>query len=185
MPRGTSIITDQRYYAVNRTEFSGNATSRVAVEDCDRLLQSAPTPKADLKPRGRRPHLHKDDEGHYAHELILLDPRTHHETSQVAVVRVEGLPKLAAYPDRSFDYAGQNRKGRDGKGDAAYGRIITDSHRTQIGMSYHPYGNKEIMVRAEAKGVFIADYRRDSIGNEAIQQKVSSTGNRSTTWPRH
>lgn len=40
------------------------------------------------------------------------------------------------------------------------------------------------MVRAEVQGVFVADYRRDSLKDEQEKQEYASTGNRSSTWPQ-
>ncbi|KAL0933997.1 uncharacterized protein CTRU02_210796 [Colletotrichum truncatum] len=183
MHRGSSVITDQRYYVVNRTEKTQEQT-HIAVEDCDDMLRSAPIPGNHLRFNGRRPHLHGDRENHYVEERIALDPRVASETSQSAVLHGRALPKLAAYPGRQFDYAGQNRRGNDSQGDAGYNRIVTDSHKNQIGLSYHPLGSRDAMVRADQQGVFVADYRRDSIKQEQVGQKFGETSTRSSTWPQ-
>ncbi|KAK9771662.1 hypothetical protein SCAR479_11733 [Seiridium cardinale] len=183
MVRGSSVITDQRYYVVHRTETT-KERSHVAVEDCDHMLRSAPTPGGNLKFNGRRPHRHGDRENHYVEERIERDPRVRTETSQSAVLHARALPTLAAYPGREFDYAHQNRRGNDPQGDAGYNRIITDSRKSQLGLSYHPLGSADAMVRADKQGVFVADYRRDSIKHESEKQKYGATGTRSSTWPQ-
>ncbi|KAI0104548.1 hypothetical protein F4814DRAFT_431016 [Daldinia grandis] len=148
------------------------------------MLRTAPVPKKNLKAHGRRPHMHKDEEGDYVEERIALDPRLRDETSQSAIIRPVGLPKLAAYPAREFDYAHQNSRGKDSRGDPGYTRIVTDPRKNQLGLSYHPPDSKTLMVRAEVQGVFIADYRRDSIKHEQEKQEYASPGNRSSTWPQ-
>lgn len=161
----------------------------MAVEDCDGRLQSAPVPKAGLKTKGRRPHAHNDDESEYVEERIKLYPKIHHETSPQAVIHPKGLPTLAAYPTREFDYAGQNRKGKDSQENAGYSRIITDPAKNQLGLSYHPVGDMSGMTRAEVKGAFIADYRRDTFKEEAEKEEEKRAAKavpdtRSSTWPQ-
>lgn len=183
MPHGSSVITDQRYYVAHRTE-TGKGRTHMAVEDCDHILQNVPTPGKRLRYNGRRPHLHGDREGHFAEERIQLDPRLRGETSQAAVVHVRALPQLAAYPARQFDYAHQNRRGNDPGGDPGFSRIVTDPRKNQLGLSYHPLDSRSDMVRAEMQGAFIADYRRDSLKEEAEKQRYTTTGSRSSTWPQ-
>lgn len=172
-----------QYYVVNRTEETEDPT-HVAVEDCDRWLQNAPVPSTNLRYNGRRPHLHGDREGDYVKERIQLDRRLCHETGQAALLHPGSLPKLAAYPDRDFDYAHQNRRGHDPQGDAGYGRIVTDPRKNQLGLSYHPLSNRSDMVRADVQGAFVADYRRDSFKNDPTNQPLTGTGNRTSTWPQ-
>ena len=147
----------------------------------------APVPDVNRRTGGKRPHLHKDAERQYIEERVALEPRVHHEKSPTAVVHPDSLPKLAAYPVREFKWEKQNRHGQDSRKSVGFARIITDEAKNQLGVSYHPYGKHDVMERAEAKGAFIADYRRDSLKNENEEKKDALTPSnpRSSTWPKN
>lgn len=140
-------------------------------------------PGPDLKTFGRRPHKHNDRENDYIPERVHLGPRLGRETGQTVVLSVKDLPTLVAYPNHAFDYDNQSRRGDNGKR-PGHTRIVTDGKKHQVGVPYHPFGNTKEMVRAEAGGVFIADYRRDSIKDSQETKRQSAPGSRSSTWPK-
>lgn len=115
-------------------------------------------PSARLRPHGRRPHRHNDREKDYIDERVKLDRLARLETGDKAILDVDRLPSLVAYPNHPFDYENQNSHGRDRQRDVGYCRIITNPQKEHLGLSYHPLNDNKNMVRAEKRGAFVADY---------------------------
>ncbi|KAG4437863.1 hypothetical protein IFR05_006665 [Cadophora sp. M221] len=111
--------------------------------ECQKSLDQALYPDHNARPYGRRPHLHQDTETHYTQDRPLF-PKT--------------LPPIYAYPSNKFPYANQNSKGKARGYDEGYGRIITDTEKNLMGLSYHPIGDPQSMERATQDGCFTGDY---------------------------